>query len=233
MRRRERCGDGESASLALVATVAAAAARPRSSSGRNSRRARSRPRATVGRGCRIDQALTQGDSKVSGVAAQVVEVRTATEAAAKGPRTPSQGRRGRAPRPSEAVNRAEAADMRAGQAMGKAEEAGTMASGHDQGYQRQRLTRCEGPHNRALGDTVVIQFGFDHARAGRQGPDGAPRGGAGPGAEPGGIVDLEGYTDNAGDELQRPAEPAPSRRGPPVPGGQGRGAPPHPVAGAG
>lgn len=151
---------------------------------------------------RIDQALTQGDTKVSGVAAQVVEVRTATEAAAKSAQDADAKAVEADGKAVQAANRAEAADMRAGQAMGKAEEAGTMAN---QAMTKatetdQRLTRLwKDRNNRTLGDTVVIQFGFDKAQLDDKGQTALLEVVRALEQNPGAIVDLEGYTDNAGD----------------------------------
>jgi outer membrane protein OmpA-like peptidoglycan-associated protein len=158
---------------------------------------------------RIDQALAQGDTKVSGVAAQVVEVRTATEAVAKSAQdagakaAEADGKAVQADgKAVQAANRAEAADMRAGQAMGKAEEAGTMAN---QAMAKatetdQRLTRLwKDRNNRTLGDTVVIQFGFDKFQLDDKGQTALLEVVRALEQNPGAIVDLEGYTDNAGD----------------------------------
>jgi outer membrane protein OmpA-like peptidoglycan-associated protein len=151
---------------------------------------------------RIDQSLAQSDTKVSGVAAQVVEVRTATEAAAKSAQEAGVKAVEADGKAVQAANRAEAADMRAGQAMGKAEEAGTMAN---QAMTKatetdQRLTRLwKDRNNRTLGDTVVIQFGFDKFQLDDKGQTALLEVVRALEQNPGAIVDLEGYTDNAGD----------------------------------
>lgn len=163
---------------------------------------------TTGEVTRIDQALTQGESKVSGVAAQVVEVRTATEAAAKsadeaGVKATEAGTKAveADTKAGQAANRAEAADARAGQAMGKAEEAGA-AAGQAMAKAEAtdtRLTRLwKDRHTRVLGETVVIQFGFDRAELDDRSQTALLEVVRTLEQNPGAIVDLEGYTDNAG-----------------------------------
>jgi outer membrane protein OmpA-like peptidoglycan-associated protein len=151
---------------------------------------------------RIDQALARGEARVSGVEGQVTEVRTATEATAKRAEEVGTQAVEAGARAQEAANRAEAADGRAAQAQTRADEAAgaagqAMAKAEATDTRLSRLWKDR--HVRTLGETVMIQFGFnrgdlddraqtallDVVRTLEQNPTL--------------IVDLEGYTDNAGD----------------------------------
>lgn len=202
--------------LALVATLVVSGCATKTFVREEVQKSEAKTAGEVGREVtRIDQALAQGDSTVSGVAAQVVEVRTATEAAATTAQEAGVKATLADTKAAEAASRAEAATARAGQAMGKADEAGA-AAGQAMGKADEaraaagqamakveatdsRLTRLwKDRHARVPGDTVLIQFGFDRFDLDDKAQTALLDVARTLEQQPGVIVDLEGYTDSAG-----------------------------------